>query len=263
MNTRDTLTVLYAAGVNPGKWFQRWRDRYPEVTLKALRYDGDAASASWLTEAAAGPEITEISGAGGESVDAPVDFFFARLPLDDSSEDTAVIPLYEEVSVVVANRDHEIAAFEELELADVAGEARLATRFDPDAAAGSDEGPNAELTVEQIMATAASGAVIAVVPHSLARLYARKDAVSRVLADGPRHPVGLAFSHAAKAANEELFEAFIGVVRGRTERSSRQPEVSEKVARKKPAAKAKSQSPGNRKPGQNRQKRSRRGGRGR
>lgn len=260
MNTRDTLTVLYAAGVNPGKWFQRWRARYPEVTLKALRYDGDAASFSWLTDAAAGQEIF---GAGGESVDAPVDFFFARLPLEDSSEDTAMIPLYEEVSVVVANRDHEIAAFEELALADIVGEARLATRFDPDAAAGSDARPNAELTVEQIMATAASGAVIAVVPHSLARLYARKDAVSRVLAEGPRYPVGLAFSHAAKAANEELFEAFIGVVRGRTERSSRQPEVSEKVARKKPAAKAKSQSPRNRKPGQNRQKRSRRGGRGR
>jgi DNA-binding transcriptional LysR family regulator len=68
------------------------------------------------------------------------------------------------------------------------------------------------------MATAASGAGVVIMPMSVARAHHRKDAVQRPVTDLPPTKVGLAWL----IDNEDpLVQTFIGIVRGRTARSSR------------------------------------------
>ena len=72
--------------------------------------------------------------------------------------------------------------------------------------------------VEEAIAIVASGVGVVVVPMSLARLYHRKDAAWRPLVDAPLSPVALAWP---RDADSPLIDAFVGIVRGRTARSSR------------------------------------------
>ena len=55
-------------------------------------------------------------------------------------------------------------------------------------------------------------------PLSLARLHHRKDAAARPLIDGEPTRIALAWP---RAADDEVRQEFVGVVRGRTARSSR------------------------------------------
>jgi hypothetical protein len=59
---------------------------------------------------------------------------------------------------------------------------------------------------------------VAIMPMSLARLHSRRDVTYRVVTDLPPTPVGLAW---LIERDGELPQAFVGVVRGRSERSSR------------------------------------------
>lgn len=66
----------------------------------------------------------------------------------------------------------------------------------------------------------AAGVGLAVVPHSIARLHARRDLVYRTVTDHPDTEIALAWPTASAG---DLVEEFIGVVRGRTARSTRSP----------------------------------------
>ena len=68
------------------------------------------------------------------------------------------------------------------------------------------------------IAVAASGVGFTRVPLSLARLHRRKDAVALPLRDGEPTRIALAWP---RAADDEIRQEFVGVVRGRTSRSSR------------------------------------------
>lgn len=78
---------------------------------------------------------------------------------------------------------------------------------------------------------------VVVLPMSLARLYARKDAVHRPVPGLPATTIGIAWRMEDESDD---VEEFIGIVRGRTAQSSRQPsqrEAPKKSASQKAAAK--------------------------
>ena len=123
---------------------------------------------------------------------------FARLPLD--RDRLQVIPLYVETPVVVARKDHPIAAYDEISLADLADE------------------PTIDADDPHAVDLVAGGAGVLLVPQSIARSHSRRDLVYRPISDGTPTQVGLAWLGSNPS---ELIEDFIGVVRGRTVNSSR------------------------------------------
>ncbi|GAA1111256.1 LysR family substrate-binding domain-containing protein [Arthrobacter flavus] len=193
------LTVGFVPGVTPGKWVSRWRDRFPEKPLETREYE------------AASQEEALRAGT--------VDLGFVRLPVD--REGFSVIPLYEEQPVVVAGKDHELSLFDEVPLAELVAENQL------DVISNGGEKAAIEL--------AATGVGVVIVPMSIARLYARRDAVYRPVLDG--QPTTIAVAWLSENTDEDI-EEFIGIVRGRTERSSRQPSAKEPEKKQKKAQKA-------------------------
>jgi DNA-binding transcriptional LysR family regulator len=117
---------------------------------------------------------------------------------------------------VVASAEHPVAAYDEIDAAELADEHDVLRE-------------NPGLSVRHAVETVAAGTGIVVVPMSLARLHHRKDAVWRPVHGVPDHPVGLAWlrepppglSDAERDAREEAVQTFVGIVRGRTTNSSR------------------------------------------
>lgn len=123
-----------------------------------------------------------------------------RLPVD--REGLHLIPLYEELPVAVMSTDNTLTLLDEVTGDDLAEEHQ-------------DWG---DLALADVVATVAAGTGVVVVPMSVARLHHRKDVTYRTVADLPSTTVGLAW----RADDEdERVQTFIGIVRGRTERSSR------------------------------------------
>jgi DNA-binding transcriptional LysR family regulator len=189
------LRVAYVAGVTPGKWIRRWEERVQHVPLQAFMSD-DGAQVRVLHDGSA-------------------DLSFVRLPVE--REGLSVIPLYEEQPVVVARKGHEISVFEEVALADLEEESVLDV-----AALG---GPEAAL---QVVAT---GAGLAVLPMSVARHFNVKDTVARRLSGAPTTEIAVAWP---TDSTDEVIEEFIGIVRGRTAQSSRQPSAQPVKVKKEP-----------------------------
>lgn len=126
---------------------------------------------------------------------------FARLPLD--RDGLHVIPLYREQPVVVVAKEHVLSLLEEISMADLTDELAL---------------DMTGLSLKQAVETVAAGTGYLVLPMSVARVHHRKDVVARPLVDGEESQIGLAW----RIEDEDPgIEDFIGVVRGRTERSSR------------------------------------------
>lgn len=136
-----------------------------------------------------------------EVVRTGADMCFVRLPID--REGLHLIPLYREVPVVVVSKDHVLSLLEEITSADLVDELAL---------------DQTGLTTKQAVETVAAGTGYLVLPMSVARIHHRKDVVSRPLVDGDESQIGLAW----RIDNEDpRIEDFIGIVRGRSERSSR------------------------------------------
>ncbi|GMA24970.1 LysR family transcriptional regulator [Luteimicrobium album] len=192
----------YVPGATPGKWARTWAQRRPDLPLDLVPVPvGDAAD--FLR---------------GGAVDAAL----VRLPAD--RDDLHVIPLYEEVAVVVVPKDHLLAALEESEhvpLAELDDEVLLQPADDVLAWPGPVPGRR---PVEQPTTTGlavelvAAGVGVLVVPQSLARLHHRKDLTYRLLDDAPSAPVALAWP--VDATTDDV-DDFVGIVRGRTANSSR------------------------------------------
>ncbi|WP_280467678.1 LysR family transcriptional regulator [Nocardia cyriacigeorgica] len=178
------LRVGFVPGVTVSKWQRIWAERFPEIPLE-------------LEPIAQADQLSALR-------DGRVDMCFARLPLDDAS--MSAIPLYRELPVVVVPKEHPISVFTEVCTADLAEEQHQDTS-DLDRAAGAIE-------------LVAAGVGVAIVPHSIARLHARRDVVYRTVTDAPDTEIALAWP---SEQTTELVEEFIGVVRGRSPRSSRSP----------------------------------------
>jgi hypothetical protein len=59
---------------------------------------------------------------------------------------------------------------------------------------------------------------VAIMPQSVARALSRRDVVARPVTDAPDWGIGLAWP---AGAQHPLIDVFVGIVRGRTPRSSR------------------------------------------
>ncbi|MBT8160835.1 MULTISPECIES: LysR family transcriptional regulator substrate-binding protein [Arthrobacter] len=197
MPEQPRLRFAYVAGVTPGKWIRRWEERMPHVPLQSFMCD-DAAQLEVLRDGSA-------------------DLSFVRLPVD--RDGLHVIPLYEEQPGVVAPKGHEISVFEEVALEDLAEEYFL------DVAEMG--GPEMALQV------VASGAGLVILPMPVARHFNVKDTVARRLTGAVGTEIGLAWP---SDSTSEVIEEFIGIVRGRTAQSSRQPSARQEKPKKSPPA---------------------------
>lgn len=176
---REPFRVGFVTGAMPDKWARTWRERRRDP-LELVPVEQ--------------PE-QETRVRSGD-----LDMALVRLPVD--REGLHLIPLYDEVAVAVAGREHYIGAAEELVHADFA----------------DDELDWSAIPAQDAVAIAAHGDVVVVMPMSLARLHSRKDVVHRPVRDLPPTTVGLAW---LVDNEDERVQAFIGIVRGRTVRSTR------------------------------------------
>lgn len=194
-----TFRLGAIAGATPGRWIDTWQERMPRHPLELVA----------LSAAAQGAALRN----------GDVDAAIVRLPID--SDGLHVIPLYEEQPVVVSAHDSHLTAADELTAADLAGEV-LITPLDDVLSFSAAEvlAPafDRPATTEDAIAVVAAGVGIVVVPMSVARLHQRKDVASRPLTDGPVSPVGLAWD---ADRTDPLIDTFVGIVRGRSARSSR------------------------------------------
>ena len=148
---------------------------------------------------------------------------FLRLPVD--REGLHLIPLYDEQPVVVVAAEHPVAAYEEIDVGELADEHLLQ---DPDQVPAWREVATEVLDgtrsavpatgLREALAGVAADAGIVILPKSLARLHARRDVRPVPVTGVPPTTVGLAWP---VDAEDDRVEAFIGVVRGRTAASSR------------------------------------------
>lgn len=193
----SSLTVGYVPGVTPAKWARIWAERHPDVPLRLSAIDAAEAADAART--------------------GSVDVALLR-PADTSG--LAVIPLYEETTVVVVPADHVLTAVDTVTAADLDDEPLLVPLDDVVAWAAA-PGVLAEHrpeTTRDATELVAAGVGVLIVPQSLARLHHRKDLAYRPIAEAPSCPVALAFPEGPPPA---LVEEFIGIVRGRTPGSSR------------------------------------------
>lgn len=201
------FTVAFVPGVTLAKWSKVWTERRPDLPL------GFAPT----------PESDQVRVLH----DGEAEVSFVRLPVDDA--DLSVIPLYREVPVVVLPKEHALADAESVTVADLAAEHLLQ---DPDlvpewraVAHEIRDGTRRPLpgirTGDDAAELVAAGVGIVIWPQSVARLHSRKDVVARPVTDVAESQIALAWLQKNTTAD---VEEFIGVVRGRTARSSRAPQ---------------------------------------
>lgn len=203
------FVVAFIPGVTPTKWVRTWKERMPDSPIEPR-----AMSAA---DAVRGVR-------DGSSDVAFLRFVPGGLPIADI--DLNAIPLYEEQLVVVAGKEHPLAAFDTVALAELDGEVVL--RGDEGAEHGAvlPEDPSLLIaglqsplgqdaaTVELV----AAGSGLALMPQSVARVHSRRDIVARLVTGAPETRVALVWH---KDRTTPLVEDFIGIVRGRTSNSSR------------------------------------------
>lgn len=189
------LRVAFVPGVTPDKWARSWRERPGRIRLQLVAHDEAEAMAAVRS---------------GE-----VDMALVRLPVERT--DLHLVRLYDEVPVVVASREHPIAAYDDIALADLAAE-QLVKGPPGDLVPTVDQLDFPVMSDQEAVEVAAAGTGVVVLPMSVARLHHRKDVVARPVRDLEPTTVALVW---LVDRDDELTQAFVGVVRGRTPRSSR------------------------------------------
>lgn len=193
--------LLLVPGTTPGRWVRSWQDRRPGTPLE-------------LVHATVHDQLAALR-------EGRADVGLVRLA--ERPADLSAIPLYTEASVVVVPRGHLVTAAEEVTAADLADETVLVPTDDVLGWVDPPGEPSllpAPPTTEDAVELVAAGAGVLVVPQSLARLHHRKGLVYRPVTDAPTSTVHLAWP--ADRTTAEV-ETFVGIVRGRTANSSREP----------------------------------------
>jgi DNA-binding transcriptional LysR family regulator len=209
---QPALRIAFAPGVTTAKWTRRWQERHPDLPL----------------------EVFPVAEDDGVAVlhDGRATLSFVRLPID--REGLSVIRLYGEVAVLVVPRDSELGSLEAVTEERVAALAQVA-EYSP------------QRPVREAVELVAAGVGFLRLPHSLARLNARKDVVAIRIEDAPETEIALGW---LQENTTDLVEEFVGIVRGRTEASSRAnptpPTPKMKVPKVKPRRDPK---PGQKRPG--------------
>lgn len=196
----EQLRVAFVSGVMPDKWARVWRERNPAIRLDLLPIDQTDQRA-----------VLD---------DGTADMVLARLPVDlDSPAPLHCVRLYDELPVVVAGRDHVVAAVDEQGVVspDDLVDDQLVLPHPSGWRPTADQLDFPPMTVKDAIEVAASGTGIVIVPMSVARLHHRKDVVQRVV-DLPPTTVALLW---LRDADSPVHQDFVGVVRGRRASSSR------------------------------------------
>ncbi len=190
----EAFRVGFVTGATPDKWARTWRERRRDP-LDLVPVDQPEQEAGLR--------------------DGSLDMCLVRLPID--RDGLHCIPLYDEVPVVVVPKDHVATVVDEVSLSDLADEQLVL----PHESGWTPSVPQLDfppMSVPDAVEVVASGSGVLIVPMSVARLHHRKDVTHRPVTDLPTTKVGLAW----RVDNEdERVQSFIGIVRGRTERSSR------------------------------------------
>ncbi|HEX6150174.1 LysR family transcriptional regulator substrate-binding protein [Nocardioides sp.] len=190
------MRLGFDTGTTPDKWAMAWRERQAEP-LELVPVDGAVRAETGLR-------------------DGSLDLCLVRLPLP-SVDGLHRVRLYDEVPVVVVPRDHFATAADAVTTADLIDEQLVLPHqsgWTP-SAAQLDWPP---MSWEEAIEVVASGGGVAIVPMSVARLYARKDVAARPVSDLEPTTVVLAW---LVERDDEDTQAFVGVVKGRTANSSR------------------------------------------
>ncbi len=189
------LRVGFVTGATPDKWARHWRDRRRESLHLVPTTEAD-----------------QTDGVRDETLDMAI----VRLPVD--RDGLHCVTLYDEVQVAVASTDHVLsAADEEVTTADLADEQLVrqhASGWSPDA----DQLDWPPMTEQEAIETVAAGTGIVILPMSVARLFQRKDVVTRVVSDLEPTTVALVWR---VERDDEVTQAFVGVTKGRTANTSR------------------------------------------
>jgi DNA-binding transcriptional LysR family regulator len=181
-------------GATPDKWARAWRERRREPLE--------------LVPVAEDEQVRGIR-------DGSLDMALVRLPVD--TDDLHCIRLYDEVPVVVAGLEHVVGAVDEVELADLADEQLVrphASGWTPVA----DQLDWPPMSEKDAIETVAAGTGVVIVPMSVARLHHRKDVVTRPVVDLEPTTIALVW---LRDRDDDVTQAFVGVVRGRRVNSSR------------------------------------------
>lgn len=274
---RSVLRVSYVPAIMPGKWFNRWHERYgdrvqlAEVPVREARgldslhqdlclIDPALNSAEETASEAPAEDSAEVTEhAPIERQDVPENPFAHmsivrpdREPASTDGEKYHSIRLYEELPVVILPVDHVLTVLDEVPVEELAEEFLLQPASDIPAyeevsrawreSAGRivPEGLTDKETIELV----AAGVGLYIVPMSIARFYHRKDLTYRPVAGLDLYPVHLVWPRAPKGEPrseelEALLQDFIGIVRGRTATSDRGSETRQARAERIAAEKAK------------------------
>ena len=274
---RSMLRISYVPAIMPGKWFNRWHERYgdrvqlAEVPVReargldslhqdlclidpALNSAEETASEAPAEDSAEATEHTPI-----ERKDVPENPFAHmsivrpdREPASTDGEKYHSIRLYEELPVVILPVDHVLTVLDEVPVEELAEEFLLQPASDipayeevsrawrENAGRIVPEGLTDKETIELV----AAGVGLYIVPMSIARFYHRKDLTYRPVAGLDTYPVHLVWPRAPKGEPrseelEALLQDFIGIVRGRTATSDRGSETRQARAERVAAEKAK------------------------
>ncbi|MCW2790982.1 MAG: LysR, substrate-binding protein [Nocardioides sp.] len=187
--------VGFVTGATPDKWARVWRERYSRQPLELVPVTRDEQERGLR--------------------DGDLSMCLVRLPID--RDGLHCIPLYDELPVAVMGAEHVATVMDELTLADLDDEQLVLPHesgWTPQAA--QLEWP--PMSVKDAAEVVASGTGVLIVPMSVARLVQRKDTAYRPVTDLPTTKVGLAWR---VDDDDPRVQTFIGIVRGRTERSSR------------------------------------------
>lgn len=274
---RSMLRISYVPAIMPGKWFNRWHERYgdrvqlAEVPVREARgldslhqdlclIDPALNSAEeTASEAPAEVSAEATEHAPIERKDVPENPFAHmsivrpdREPASTDGEKYHSIRLYEELPVVILPVDHVLTVLDEVPVEELAEEFLLQPASDipayeevsrawrENAGRIVPEGLTDKETIELV----AAGVGLYIVPMSIARFYHRKDLTYRPVAGLDVYPVHLVWPRAPKGEPrseelEALLQDFIGIVRGRTATSERGSETRQARAERIAAEKAK------------------------
>ena len=246
---RSVLRVSYVPAIMPGKWFNRWHERFGDRVqlaevpvreargLDSLRQDlclidpADNPAAGSAEEGVAVSETpVEVSAEATEHApierkDVPENPFAHmsivrpdREPASTDGEKYHSIRLYEELPVVILPVDHVLTVLDEVPVEELAEEFLLQPASDIPAYEEVSRAWRESagrivpegLTDKETIELVAAGVGLYIVPMSIARFYHRKDLTYRPVAGLDLYPVHLVWPRAPKGEpRSEELEALL------------------------------------------------------
>ena len=246
---RSVLRVSYVPAIMPGKWFNRWHERFGDRVqlaevpvreargLDSLHQDlclidpADNPAAGSAEEGAAVSETpVEVSAEATEHApierkDVPENPFAHmsivrpdREPASTDGEKYHSIRLYEELPVVILPVDHVLTVLDEVPVEELAEEFLLQPASDIPAYEEVSRAWRESagrivpegLTDKETIELVAAGVGLYIVPMSIARFYHRKDLTYRPVAGLDLYPVHLVWPRAPKGEpRSEELEALL------------------------------------------------------